>query len=217
MTVHPESGSLEVVCGSMFSGKSEELIRRLVRAKIAKQKVQVFKPIIDNRYQANKVSSHRGNHIEAQAVNTPAEILKLVENNTDVIGIDEVQFFDDSVVDLCEILANQGKRVIVAGLDLDFRGEPFGPMPTLMCKAEKVDKLRAICMVSGQEASRTQRLINGRPAHYDDPVIMVGADEVYEARSRQHHAVPGLPQKPFVDKAQPSLFDDEKLSTRNGA
>lgn len=179
-----------MICGSMFSGKTEELIRRLVRAEIARQKVQVFKPAIDIRYKVNKVSSHSGKYYEATVVENAAQINSLLNEDIDVVAIDEVQFFDWTVAELCERLANGGRRVILAGLDMDFRGEPFGPMPLLMAQAEQVDKLQAICMVCGAPASRTQRLIDGRPAHYDDPVIMVGASEVYEARCRQHHEVP---------------------------
>jgi thymidine kinase len=123
-------------------------------------------------------------------VENAAEIARHIKDDTNVIAIDEVQFFDWTVAELCEKLANEGRRVILAGLDMDFRGEPFGPMPLLMAQAEGVDKLQAICMVCGSPASRTQRLINGRPAHYNDPVIMVGASEVYEARCREHHQVP---------------------------
>jgi thymidine kinase len=185
-----EGGWIEVICGSMFSGKTEELIRRLVRAEIARQKVQVFKPALDDRYETDKVSSHSGTYYEATVVKDAVQISTLVEEDTDVVAIDEVQFFDWAIAELCEKLANQGRRVILAGLDMDFRGEPFGPMPLLIAQAETVDKLQAICMVCGAPASRTQRLIDGRPAHYDDPVIMVGASEVYEARCRQHHEVP---------------------------
>jgi thymidine kinase len=185
-----DGGWIEVVCGSMFSGKTEELIRRLVRAEIAKQKVQVFKPALDDRYETDKVSSHSGTYYEATVVKDAAEISTLVKDDTDVVAIDEVQFFDWTISELCEELANQGRRVILAGLDMDFRGEPFGPMPLLMAQAETVDKLQAICMACGAPASRTQRLIDGRPAHYDDPVIKIGASEVYEARCRQHHEVP---------------------------
>jgi thymidine kinase len=177
-----DGGWIEIICGSMFSGKTEELIRRLVRAEIAKQKVQVFKPALDNRYKSDQVSSHSGSYYGATVVQNAAEISTLLEEDTDVVAIDEVQFFDWAVA--------EGRRVILAGLDMDFRGEPFGPMPLLMAQAETVDKLQAICMVCGAPASRTQRLIDGRPAHYDDPVIMVGASEVYEARCREHHEVP---------------------------
>lgn len=185
-----EGGWIELICGSMFSGKTEELIRRLVRAEIARQKVQVFKPSLDQRYKADKLSSHSGSYYRATVVENAAEIVEQLAENVDVVAIDEVQFFDWQVAELCDKLANQGRRVILAGLDLDFRGEPFGPMPLLMAQAEIVTKLQAICMRCGALASRTQRLINGRPANYDDPVIMVGASEVYEARCRLHHEVP---------------------------
>jgi thymidine kinase len=174
----------------MFSGKTEELIRRLKRAEIARLKVQVFKPALDDRYRPDNLSSHSGGYYEATVVQDASEIIGLIDEDSEVVAIDEVQFFDWSVADLCETLANEGRRVILAGLDMDFRGEPFGPMPLLMAQAEAVDKLQAICMVCGAPASRTQRLIDGRPANYDDPVIMVGASEVYEARCRRHHEVP---------------------------
>jgi thymidine kinase len=185
-----DGGWIELICGSMFSGKTEELIRRIKRAQIARQKIQVFKPILDDRYEVEKVSSHDGLHWDAITVRDAAQILSLVEEDTDVIAIDEVQFFDWTIADVCNELANRSKRVILAGLDMDFRGEPFGPMPLLMAQAEATDKLQAICVVCGAPASRTQRLINGRPANYDDPVILVGADEVYEARCRRCHEVP---------------------------
>lgn len=183
-------GWIEVICGSMFSGKTEELIRRVRRAEIARQKVQVFKPAIDDRYTAKKVASHNGVHWEAISVESAQVVLTLVEPDTTVVAIDEAQFFDWAIADVCNRLAGQGVRVIVAGLDMDFRGEPFGPMPLLMAQAERVDKFQAICVVCGSPASRTQRLINDRPAWYDDPVIMVGASEVYEARCRHCHQVP---------------------------
>ena len=184
------TGSIEVVCGSMFSGKTDELIRRLVRATIAKQKVQVFKPAIDVRYAVEKVTSHAGANYSAIPVEKAAEIRERIEADTTVVAIDEAQFFDSEIVDVAQELAGNRIRVIVAGLDMDFRGEPFGPMPVLMSKAEKVDKLHAICMTCGNEASRTQRLVNGKPALYDDPVVIVGASELYEARCREHHEVP---------------------------
>ncbi len=186
-------GRLEVICGSMFSGKTEELIRRVHRAQIARQKVQVFKPSLDDRYTLEQVTSHNGMGLDAIVVHEAEEILRLVEPDTEVVAIDEAQFFGWEIAEVCDTLANRGVRVIVAGLDMDFRGEPFGPMPVLMAQAEKVDKLQAICVVCGQEASRTQRLINGRPAAYDDPVILVGAQEVYEARCRACHQVPRRP------------------------
>lgn len=174
----------------MFSGKTDELIRRLVRATIAKQKVQVFKPAIDVRYAVEKVTSHTGSNFDAFPVEKAADIHTKLDDDTTVVGIDEAQFFDPKIVQVAQELAGRGIRVIVAGLDMDFRGEPFGPMPTLMSMAERVDKLHAICMVCGNEASRTQRLVNGSPARYDDPVVIVGASEMYEARCREHHEVP---------------------------
>jgi thymidine kinase len=188
MTNHP-SGRIELICGSMFSGKTEEMIRRLRRAVIARQKVQAFKPAIDQRYHVEKVTSHNGLHFEAQPVAVARDILDVVEPSTDVVAIDEVQFFDEAIVEVCEALAQNGKRVICAGLDMDFRGVPFGAIPALMAMAEDVDKLHAICVVCGKEASRTQRLIEGQPAAFDDPVVLVGAAEVYEARCRQCHEV----------------------------
>jgi thymidine kinase len=183
-------GSIEVITGSMFSGKTEELIRRLRRARIARQTVQVFKPIIDTRYSVEKVKSHAGSEFEATPVQNAADILPLVRPETTVVALDEAQFFDPEVCALARALAERGLRVIAAGLDQDFRGEPFGPMPQLLALAEHVDKLHAICAVCGDEASRTQRLINGEPARYSDPVVVVGASELYEARCREHHVVP---------------------------
>ena len=183
-------GSVEVICGSMFCGKTEELIRRLRRARIAKQEVQVFKPAIDNRYNHKKITSHSGIDVDAQPVASSQDILKELNSETTVIGIDEVQFFDDGIISVVEQLAEKGLRVIVTGLDMDFRGEPFGCMPQLMARAERVDKLQAICMVCGGAASRTQRLVDGNPAKYDDPIVVVGAQELYEARCREHHHVP---------------------------
>ena len=189
------NGWVEVVCGSMFSGKTEELIRRVRRAQIARQKVQVFKPVIDNRYGVQKITSHNGLYVEALPVESAEAILDLVEPDTTVVALDEIQFFDWQIAHVCSELAERGVRVIAAGLDMDFRGEPFGPMPVLMAEAEMVDKLQAICVSCGRPASRTQRLIDGKPASYDDPVILVGASEVYEARCRHCHQVPGKPQE----------------------
>lgn len=186
----PSSGWIEVICGSMFSGKTEELIRRVRRAQIARQKVQVFKPAIDTRYTEQEVTSHNGMQVEAMPVESITRLRALIEPGTTVVALDEAQFFGDDVVALCEELAAHGARVIVAGLDMDFRGEPFGPMPTLMARAEQVDKLQAICVVCGGPASRTQRLINSQPAAYAGPVILVGTSEVYEARCRGCHVVP---------------------------
>ena len=183
------SGWIETITGSMFSGKSEELIRRLRRGIYAKQKVIVFKPAIDDRYHKEKVVSHDGNEIEAINISTSREILNQDLDDVDVIGIDEVQFFDGEIVNIVEQLAKNGYRVVVAGLDMDFRGEPFEPMPKLLAVSEQVTKLQAVCAVCGSPSSRTQRLINGEPAKIDDPIILVGANESYEPRCRAHHIV----------------------------
>jgi thymidine kinase len=185
-----DHGSVEVIAGSMFSGKTEELIRRLRRATIARQQVQVFKPALDKRFSESEVTSHAGNAFAAQPINHSGEIFDNLKPETTVIAIDEAQFFDADLTSTVEKLANEGKRVIVAGLDTDFRGEPFGVMPQLMAKAERVDKIHAICMVCGEPAARTQRLVNGKPARYDDPIVIIGASELYEARCRAHHDVP---------------------------
>jgi len=184
------NGSVEVVCGSMFSGKTDELIRRLRRAVIARQKVQVFKPTVDVRYAVEKVTSHAGSDYDAIPVGKAVDILSRIDKDATVIAIDEAQFFDEGIIEVVEALAAKNIRVIVGGLDTDFRGEPFGLMPVLMARAEHVDKLQAICMVCGEPASRTQRLVNGKPARFDDPVVIVGAAEMYEARCREHHEVP---------------------------
>lgn len=187
------SGLIEVITGSMFSGKTDELIRRLRRARIAKQSVAVFKPAIDTRYAVQKVTSHAGSEFEALPVSRAADIPALIPPDATVVAIDEAQFFDEHIAEVCQALAGRGLRVIVAGLDMDFRGEPFGPMPKLLAIAEQVDKLRAICVVCGAPASRTQRLINGQPARFDDPIVLVGGSEAYEARCRECHTVPGRP------------------------
>ncbi|MEF3244738.1 MAG: thymidine kinase [Caldisericaceae bacterium] len=184
-------GKIEVITGCMFSGKSEELIRRLKRAKIAKQKVKVFKPSIDTRYSIVEVVSHAGDKIEAIPISRSKEILDQIDKDTDVVGIDEAQFFDNEIIDVLRKLAKEGIRVVVAGLDMDFRGEPFGQMPFMMAIADEVIKLHAICTVCGEDATMTQRLINGEPASYNDPVVMIGASETYEARCKLHHYVKG--------------------------
>jgi thymidine kinase len=183
-------GSLEVVCGSMFCGKTDELIRRLRRAVIARKVVQVFKPAIDMRYSVEKINSHAGSAFDAIPISTAREILSNLDPNATVVGIDEAQFLDDGILEVVDELIEKGIRVIVAGLDTDFRAEPFGCMPVLMANAERVEKLQAICMVCGEPASRTQRLVNGKPARYSDPIVIVGAAEMYEARCRAHHEVP---------------------------
>lgn len=190
MYVMKQQGWVEVVCGSMFSGKSEELIRRVRRAQFAKQKIVVFKPAMDNRYSDDQVVSHNGSKVVAIPIENSSEIFQHINEEVDVIAIDEVQFFDEGIVDCITHLADSGYRVITAGLDQDFRGEPFSHMPAIMAKAELVTKLQAVCTVCGSPSSRTQRLINGKPASYDDPIILVGASESYEARCRHHHEVP---------------------------
>ena len=190
MYIMKQSGWLELICGSMFSGKSEELIRRVKRATYAKQEVKVFKPAIDNRYSEEAVVSHNGTSMTSHVISSSAEIWDHISESTDVIAVDEVQFFGESIIGDLSSLADKGYRVIAAGLDMDFRGEPFGVVPNLMAVAESVTKLQAVCSVCGSPASRTQRLIDGKPASYDDPVILVGASESYEARCRHHHEVP---------------------------
>ncbi len=174
----------------MFSGKSEELIRRLRRFVIAQRCVQIFKPIIDTRYLGiTKVNSHNGLSMDCIPVAHSNEISKCLDPFTEVIGIDEAQFFDNGLVDECDSLVRKGKLVIVAGLDLDFKADPFGPMPYLLAQAEEVEKLYAVCMVCGEPAMRTQRLIDGEPPHRSDPLIVIGASESYEARCKAHHIV----------------------------
>jgi thymidine kinase len=187
------SGGLEVICGSMFSGKTEELIRRVRRAEIARQRVQVFKHALDDRYAVQAIASHNGTRIEAVPVTSSAEIVAQVDPAAQVAAIDEVQFLDAGIAGVSLTLARRGIRVILAGLDTDFRGEPFGPMPQLLALAEEVTKLQAICVVCGAPATRTQRLVDGLPAHFTDPVILIGARESYEARCRRCHEVPGRP------------------------
>lgn len=182
-------GYIEVAIGPMYSGKSEELIRRMKRAKIAKQKIMVFKPAIDNRYSKDDVVSHSGDSIGAIPIKESKDIYGYLDEDVQVVGIDEVQFFDENVVNVAIDLADKGIRVICAGLDMDFRGEPFGPTPQLLAVAEFVDKLQAICSVCGQPATRSQRLINENPAKYDDPIIQIGAVESYEARCRKCHVI----------------------------
>lgn len=184
-----KDGWVEVISGCMFAGKTEELIRRIKVLEFAKKEIMVFKPTIDNRYSDTKVVSHAGSSVESHVISDPKEILEMVKPSTAVIAIDEVQFFDDSVCEVCNTLAKMGKRVMCAGLDTDFRGEPFGPMPKLITQAEFVTKLTAVCNVCGAPATRTQRMINGKPANYDDPIVLVGASESYEARCRHCHEV----------------------------
>ncbi len=182
-------GSLTVITGSMFSGKTEELIRRLRRALYARRSVLVFKHALDTRSDLTEIRSHNGVPHEAIAISTSGELLEGVEPETDVVAVEEAQFFDEGIVDACRRLADSGYWVIVAGLDMDFRGEPFGPMPMLLAEADEVVKLRAICARCGRDASRSQRLIDGKPAPASAPTILVGAQETYEARCRHCHEV----------------------------
>ncbi len=197
-----KKGRLEVICGSMFSGKSEELIRRIKRAQIAKQHVVMFKHSLDDRTTNEYVASHDGNKFEAIPIEHASTILAVVEKDIDVVGIDEVQFFPSEIINVICTLINQGKRVITAGLDLDFRGVPFGPIPILMAIADETMKLKAICMVCGEDAHLTQRIIDGKPANYEDPIIMVGASESYQARCRNCYVID---KHPMLDV--PSDFD----------
>ena len=190
MVENRKFGWIECICGSMFSGKSEELLRRIKRGVIAKQKVLLFKPSIDNRYDKNRVSTHNGNSYDSISIEKSSDILNFVKDTKyDIIGIDEIQFFDNDIVKIINKLADDGIRVIVAGLDMDFKAEPFHPMPEIMAISEMVTKLHAVCNKCGKEASRSQRLINGKPAKYDDPVVVIGASESYEARCRHCHEI----------------------------
>jgi thymidine kinase len=193
-------GWIEVITGVMFSGKSEELIRRVRRAVIARKSVQVFKSHLDDRFGVYSVTTHDGGAVEALPVDSSAEVARLVRPDSEVVAIDEAQFLDHAIMDVCTVLASQGLRVIVAGTETDFRGAPFGPMPHLLAVAEQVDKLHAICMQCGNPATRNQRLIDGHPARFDSPTIMIGGSETYEARCRHCHEVPR------VDEDQASLL-----------
>lgn len=188
-------GSIEVICGPMFAGKTEEIIRRVKRLHYAKKKVLVFKPQIDKRYSEDNIVSHNKQMIEAINITNIRDVFKYVDLSTSAVVIDEAQFFSDEILSVVNELADAGKRVIIGGLDTDFRGEPFGPMPHLLALAESVTKLTAICVVSGEPATRTQRLINGKPANYDDPTILIGASEAYEPRARRYHIVLNKPKK----------------------
>ncbi|QIK70877.1 thymidine kinase [Erysipelothrix sp. HDW6C] len=184
-----QEGYVEVITGCMFAGKTEELIRRINTLKYANKNILVFKPAVDNRYSDDEVVSHAGTRVRSVVIDSAVKILEYVTDETDVVAIDEVQFFDDEIVKVCDHLALQGKRVMVAGLDMDFRGEAFGVIPKLMTTAEFVTKLTAVCTKCGAPATRSQRLVNGEPASYNDPVVLVGASEAYEARCRHDHIV----------------------------
>ncbi len=184
-----QKGWVEVICGPMFAGKSEELIRRVKTLSYAHQKIIAFKPAIDNRYDKTAIASHDGEKYQAYAIKDAKDIYNYISDDVQVVAIDEVQFFGNEIIGICEELADKGVRVIVAGLDMDFRGEPFGPMPELLARAEFVTKLTAACTVCGCAATRTQRLIDGEPCDYHSPIILVGAKDSYEARCRKHHIV----------------------------
>lgn len=196
-------GSIEVITGVMFSGKSEELLRRVRRAMIARRKVQVFKSQLDDRYGGiHRISSHDGREIEARPASSSRDIAEFVEPDSEVVAIDEVQFMDDGILEVVNDLADRGVRVIISGTDMDFRGQPFGPVGSLLAIAEKIDKLHAICVVCGDLATRNQRLIDGRPAPAEGPTIQVGGLESYEARCRAHHEVPSTrdDQMPLISE-----------------
>lgn len=182
-------GSIEVICGPMFAGKSEEIIRRIRRIQYAKKNVVCFKPSIDDRYSVDEIVSHNHNKAKSYVISSSKDIAKYINDETYAVVIDEVQFLDDGIVDVCVKLADNGIRVIVGGLDTDFRGEPFSIMPDLLARAESVTKLTAICVKCGENATRTQRIVNGVPAFFDDPIVIVGASESYEPRCRRCHEV----------------------------
>lgn len=184
-----EGGWVEVICGPMFAGKTEELIRRTTRMEFAKKNFLVFKPVIDQRYSMNEVVSHSKYKKKAINISDPKDIYNYLSLDTQAVVIDEVQFFDEKMIDVISDLANHGLRVICAGLDLDFKGQPFGIIPSLLAIAERITKLSAICVCCGAEATRTQRIINGKEAYIDDPIVLVGAKESYEARCRKCHKV----------------------------
>ena len=191
MEFNSRLGWIEVICGPMFAGKSEELIRRIKRLEYAKKKVVVFKPLIDNRYSEDEVVSHNKRKTKCYNLASSKDVYKYITEDTYAVAFDEVQFMDEGIINVCQELADKGIRVICAGLDNDFKGEPFSIMPQLLCLAEYVTKLTAICNVCGSNATRTQRIVNGIPASYDDPIIIVGASEAYEPRCRHCHEVRG--------------------------
>ncbi len=188
-----KKGHLEVICGPMFSGKSEELIRRLRRAKIAKQKTICFSPAIDTRTPSSKIASHNGNSIEAHTITDPLQIPAYITDDITVIGIDEIQFFSPNIIAVVFDLVEQGNYVIVTGLNLDFKGVPFGTLPTLLAIADTITKLSAICVICGSDAYFSQRIVDGYPAKYDDPIVKPGAQEAYQARCRSCHIVDKQP------------------------
>ena len=182
-------GWIEVVCGPMFAGKSEELIRRVVRLGYAKKKYLVFKPAIDNRYSETEVVSHNKRSLKSIAISSSSDVEQYITNDLDAVIFDEVQFLDSNIINVIENLADRGIRVICGGLDMDFKGEPFPIIANLLARAEKIDKLTAICVVCGEAATRSQRLVNGQPAKADDDVVSIGGSESYEPRCRKCHQV----------------------------
>ena len=208
-------GSIEVITGVMFSGKSEELLRRVRRALIARRSVQVFKSHLDDRYSGiHAISSHDGRRVEARPVSSSLEIAEQTTDHEDVVAIDEVQFLDTGIIEVANRLADRGIRVIISGTDMDFRGEPFGPIGPLLAVAESIDKLHAICVVCGDLATRNQRLIDGRPAVAEGPTIQVGGSETYEARCRHCHEVPSSQddQIRLIDDLQPDEVESRGRS-----
>jgi thymidine kinase len=189
MSKRPIKGKLEVICGPMFSGKTEELIRRLRRAELAQLKTSVFKHRLDDRMTIEYIYAHSGDKFKAISLENPTDIALFMNDDIPVVGIDEIQFFPLSIVQIILDLVDMGKRVVVAGLDLDFRGMPFGCMPTLLAIADSVVKLAAVCIECGNEAHFTQRLINGKAAKFHDPIIMIGAQECYQARCRDCYII----------------------------
>ncbi len=194
MMLKQKEGWIEVITGPMFAGKTEELLRRIKRLEYAKKNIVVFKPVIDNRYAEGEVVSHNKNRTKSVNIIKANDIFKYISKETEVIAIDEVQFLDEAVVKILDYLASRGKRVIVSGLDSDFRVEPFSFMPKLLAIAEFVTKLTAVCVVCGAPATKTQRIVDGKPAKYLDPIVLIGASESYEARCRHCHKVYRKPQ-----------------------
>ncbi len=197
MVLNQKEGWIEVISGPMFAGKTEELLRRIKRLEYAKANIVVFKPAMDDRYAEGEVVSHNRNRTQSFNIHESTDIFKFVSKETDVVAVDEIQFLDEQVLDIIGYLADQGKRIIVSGLDTDFRGEPFSFMPKLLAKAEFVTKLTAVCVQCGAPATRTQRIVNGKPAKYFDPIVLIGASESYEARCRHCHKVYRKPKASF--------------------
>lgn len=194
-------GRLEVISGSMFSGKSEELIRRVRRSELANLTITVFKHRFDDRTSIEFISTHNGDTLKAIALENPDDIKQFITEETHIVAIDEVQFFDVSIVRTILDLVEDGKKVIAAGLDLDFRGVPFGPIPPLLAIADRITKLYAVCMTCGNDAHYSQRLIDGRAAKFDDPIVLIGAQDVYQARCRDCFIIDKVGWKPLLTSA----------------